>query len=244
MSKFPLKLLSQPVLNQLAESIPANLKLYKTDGFSELALESGWEIETTHAKWNPAIVEEIDFSTGPEAEIKNSLLVFKSFVGMTPALAREERLWARLCHIEFLEFARQRWLNGVDDVENQAKLHFFAPGFPGCRDDNAIGRLWWNGYVASLACPTDIELGLRLLLKRANIRLQIIDRADTAFRKPLIQGIVRLLEQEAWFDSFDAAIANFMFEVNKRSGSVVFEAMSEHAVDDHLAMCLQHAQNR
>jgi len=163
---------------------------------------------------------------------------------MTPALAREERLWARLCHVECLEFARQRWLRGTDNLSSQIRLHFFASGLTGCRDDNAVGRLWWNGYMASLASPDHTELGLQRLLARANIRLQIVDRADTAFRQPLIQGIFRLLGNEDWFDSDDAAVADFMFEVNKRSGGIIFEVLDGTAVDSHLANCLSHAKRR
>jgi hypothetical protein len=163
---------------------------------------------------------------------------------MTPALAREERLWARLCHVECLEYARQRWLHGEGKFAAAVGLHFFAPSLPGCRDDNAIGRLWWNGHIAALACPDDVELGLRRLLARANIRLQVFDRTDTAFRQPLISGIVRLLAVENWFNTYDAAVADFMYEVNKHSGGVVFEALSDDNVDAHLAWCLEFAKLR
>jgi hypothetical protein len=240
----PLKLLSAVVVDQLASCIGQHVERYASGDFRELAQQSGWAIETKLAKWDPSVVDNLDPAGGPEAEIKNSLLIFNALEGMTPALAREERLWVRLCHIECLDYARQRWLKGAADVQQQAKLHFFAPSLSGCRDDNAMGRLWWNGYVASLASPDDVELGLRRLLARANIRLQVVDRADTAFRLPLIQGIFRILGSETWFASYDAAIADFMFEVNKRSGGIVFEALEPAAVDDHLAICLHHAKQR
>jgi hypothetical protein len=128
-------------------------------------------------------------------------------------------------------------------VESRIRSHFFASGLPGCRDDNAIGRLWWNTHIAKLASPNDVELALRRLLARANIRLQVIDRADTAFRQPLIAGIVRLLEDN-WFASYDAAVADFMFEVNKASGGIIFEALAEDDVDKHLAYCLSAAKAR
>jgi hypothetical protein len=240
----PLKFLSAAVLDDLATRVAANLERYLSGDFLDLAQQSGWAIQTKFAKWDPALVEQLDASGTTEAEIRNSLLIFNGLEGMTPALAREERLWARLCHVDCLNYSRQRWLKGAGDVAQQVRLHFFAPSLPGCRDDNAIGRLWWNGFVASLASPDSIELGLRRLLARANIRLQIIDRADTAFRLPLIQGIFRLLTRETWFDSYDAAVADFMYEVNKRSGGIVFETLDRGAVDAHLNMCLDHAKRR
>lgn len=240
----PLKFLSQPVLDELFTAVPDNLERYRDGDFNDLARENGWAIDTTFAKWDPKIVDRLNASAEAEAEISNSLLIYNSFKGMTPALAREERLWTRLCHIEFLGFARTRWLRNPDHLQRNVENHFFGSTLPRCRDDNAIGRLWWNGYVASLAFPDDLERGLRLLLSRANIRLQVIDRADTAFRKPLLRAVLCMLETEPWLRETDDAIANFMFEVNKRSGSKVFEAMDKAALSTHLSHCVDFAPKR
>lgn len=240
----PFKFLSQSVLDQLVSAVPENLERYRSGDFNDLAVESGWAIDTTLAKWNPEIVGRLDPAVEAEAEINNSLMIYNGFKGMTPALAREERLWARLCHVEFLEFARARWLRNTDHLQRDVENHFFGSTLTGCRDDNAIGRLWWNGYVASLACPDDQERGLRLLLSRANIRLQVIDRADTAFRTPLLRAVMRRLEAEGWLGETDTAIADFMYELNKRSGGKVFEAMNEAALDQHLSECVRLAKDR
>ncbi|MDB5824179.1 MAG: hypothetical protein JWR21_2883 [Herminiimonas sp.] len=240
----PLKLLSSATVDELSENIGKNLDRYITTNFHDAVRGNGWAIETTVAKWDPAIATKLDPTGGPEAEIKNSLLVYKGFQGMTPALAREERLWTRLCHVECLDYVRARWLSRGGNIPNLVRLHCFAVGLTGCRDDNAVGRLWWNGHVASLACPNDLELGLRRLLSRANIRMHVVERADTAFRQPLVSGIVRLLGAESWFDTFDAAVAIFMLEVNKRSGGTIFEALTEEQIDAHLARCLRLAQTQ
>lgn len=240
----PLKFLSQSVLDQLVSTVPENLERYRSGNFDDLAVENGWAIDTTFAKWNPEIVGKLDPAVEAEAEINNSLAIYNNFKGMTPALAREERLWARLCHVEFLEFARARWLRNSERLQRDVENHFFGSTLAGCRDDNAIGRLWWNGYVASLAYPDDLERGLRLLLSRANIRLQVIDRADTAFRTPLLRAVMRRLEADHWLGENDTAIADFMYEVNKRSGGKVFEAMDEAALDEHLSGCMRFAVER
>jgi len=244
MSMQPMRLLATNVVNKLSENIQSNLQRYIEGDFLDMEKEAGWAIETSRARWDPAIAQKLDPSGTPTAEIKNSLLIYKGLQGLTPALACEERLWARLCHVECLDYARNRWLGKEEKAESAIQLHFFASGMRGYRDRNAIGRLWWNGHVAALAMPEDIEAGLTLLLTRANIRLQLIDRADSAFRQPLVSGIFRLLENEEWFDSYDAAIADFMFEVNKRSGGIMFEALGRAAVDEHLRDCLDRAKQR
>jgi len=244
MSTEPVRLLAAGVVEDLSNSIADNLSRYTGGDFLDLEKQNGWAIETALARWDPSIAASLDPSGTPAAEIRNSLLVYQGLQGMTPALAREERLWTRLCHVECLDYARRRWLGREEKAESAVRLHFFAPGLVGCRDGNAIGRLWWNGHVAALAMPDDIETGLRRLLTRANIRLQIVDRADSAFRQPLVSGIFRLLGTEEWFGSDDAAIARFMFEVNKRSGGVVFEALRPQAIDSHLQVCLAAARQR
>lgn len=244
MSTKPMRLLAATVVDDLSKGIEGNLSRYKEGDFLDLEKQSGWAIETTLARWDPAIVANLDPSGTPAAEINNSLLIYNGLEGMTPALAREERLWARLCHIECLEYARKRWLGKEETAVSAVRLHFFAAGLRGCRDQNAIGRLWWNGHLAALAMPDDIETGLKRLLTRANIRLQIVDRADSAFRQPLVSGIFRLLGSEDWFNTYDAAIADFMFEVNKRSGGIMFEAFEPAVVDTHLQACLAAAKQR
>lgn len=240
----PLRLLSQPIVDRLAAEVDQNIDRYRAGDFTDMARENGWAVESRLASWDPDIVEQLDPSGTPDAEVRNSLVVWRGLQGVTPALAREERLWARLCHVECLKFSRARWLNNNDKDSNMVRIHFLANGTTGCRDDNAIGRLWWNAHVASLASPNNIELGLRRLLARANYRMQIIERANTGFREPLVRGIVRMLGIEPWLNIDDEAIVDFMIEVNKRSGGLVFEALDDAGVDAHLRSCLKFAKAR
>uniref|UniRef100_UPI0035CC190A DUF6339 family protein n=1 Tax=uncultured Sphingomonas sp. TaxID=158754 RepID=UPI0035CC190A len=244
MTMQPIRLLAATVVEDLSKNIDTNLIRYTGGDFLDLEKESGWAIETALATWDPAIATNLDPTGTPTAEISNSLLIYKGLQGMTPALAREERLWTRLCHVECLEYARKRWIGKEESAASAVRLHFFAAGLRGCRDQNAIGRLWWNGHLAALAMPDDIEGGLKLLLTRANYRLQIVDRADSAFRQPLVSGIFRLLEAESWFDVQDDNIAYFMFEVNKRSGGILFEAFDPAVVDAHLRALIPYAKQR
>lgn len=239
-----LKLVEASVVERLADEVRKNLESYRSGDFLDQARGNGWAIETRIATWDPALAQQLDPSGTPSAEIRNSLLIWEGFHGMTPALAREERLWTRLCHFEFLEYARGRWLKGNEKDEALVRKHFFAKGVEGSRDDNAIGRLWWNGHIASLASPNNVELGLRRLLGRANNRMHVVERPNTAFREPLLQGIVRLIGCEPWLNIDDKSVEDFMFDVNKRSGSIIFEALSAEEVDAHLRRCLAFAQAR
>ncbi len=122
----PLKLFSAAFVEQVVGDIETNLDKYHSGDFSEIAREIGWVIETTSARWDPAIASQLDPANTPEAEFKNSLLVYKGLEGMTPALARDERIWTRLCHVECLDYARNRWVRGSKDAVKQVRRHFFC----------------------------------------------------------------------------------------------------------------------
>lgn len=53
-----------------------------------------------------------------------------------------------------------------------------------------------------------------------------------------------MLETEPWLGETDEAIAVFMYELNKRSGSKVFEAMDDTALNGHLSECVRFAKER
>jgi hypothetical protein len=161
------------------------------------------------------------------------LLVHSDLKGMTPAVARQEQVWVRLCHVDCLEYSRKRWIRS--DPEKDIANHFFARTLDQCRDDNAIARLWWNGHIANRIDPANPERVLRQFLARANIRLQFLDRSNASFRLPIARGMIRLLEKEPWLDHHDRAFEVFMLVMDKHAGGRLFEALDDAAVDAMLA---------
>lgn len=233
MASEKLKFVQDSVVDELHSSVEQNIALYQSGRFDGASKEPGWSIETKTVTYDPKFGSKLVHSNAPQDEIFNSLLVFNSLNGMTPALAREERIWVRLCHIDCLEYSRDRWIKSQDPVRDVRK-HFFASRLDQARDDNAIGRLWWNAYIAKLIDPSDPKRVLDQMLKRANIRLQFVDRANASFRMPLARSIIRLLENEEWLDSHDRAFENFMLVLDRNAGGLVFEALGDEEVDQFL----------
>ena len=76
-------------------------------------MKNGWAFETTAVTVDLELLEKLDGrSRTASADIENSLILYRALNGMTPALARDERIWVRLSHIECLDYARARWLSG------------------------------------------------------------------------------------------------------------------------------------
>ena len=247
MTVAPLKYLSEKKLSELRESIAANRDRYEAGDFLDLEHDNGWAIETGTVQVDHDLLATLDGTARTAAaDIDNSLILFQALQGMTPALAREERVWARLTHIECLGYSRDRWLSGNsgEQLDSQVRIHMFAPGLTAIRDDNALSRLWWNMHIASIADPDNPEGALRLILKTADIRNNFVERTNTAARRPLARAVVRAMRREPWITSNARAFREFMIALNRDGGGILFEALTDDEADALMDACTSRAKAR
>jgi hypothetical protein len=241
----PLKFLSEARLLQLRKDVGSNLPRYSSGDFVDLERDNGWAIESPLVKVNLDLLGELNArGRTAEEDVQSSQIVYRALEGMTPALASEERVWVRLTHIECLNYSRQRWLVGrVDtDLVKSIGLHMFAAGRTGIRDDNALSRLWWNMHIAQIADPSDPLGALQHIAKRADIRMQFVERPTTAARVPLARAVVRAMRSDDWLTSSDEAFRAFMKVLNRNGGGVLFESLSGAAADSFVAQCREQAR--
>ena len=225
-------------MDNLKAQVSAHRARYETGGFLDLELGNGWAIELSTVSIDGAAFANLDMSsTKPEVEIKNSLKVFEALPGMTPAIAREGRIWSRLTHVEGFEYSRARWLSGASGagVDKAVLDHFFGTGLTSIRDDNAIGRLWWNARIAKIAAGAgDHEQALGLILKSADIRSNFVERSRTTSRPKLAQGLIRIMVAEPWITSGEANFRHLMKVLNRNGGGILFEVLSVGEIDKFL----------
>ncbi len=244
MSWEPLRYLSDAGLLKLRENVVDNIPKYLDGDFSELSENSDWSLVLSDASVDPSAFCHLDPSGTPEAEVKNSKLVWESLKGLNASLACQEGIWARISHVEGLEYSRSRWLKHGSDEQTLLKSinkHFFAKGLNGRRDDNAISRLWWNAYIANQMLPgTGLE-ALPAMLRKADIRLSFIERSLTASRPKLAAGVVRAIKRYDWLSAKEENFRKFMIELNQKGGGVMFEVIGEAEVDTFMLNCAQSA---
>lgn len=239
MTSVSLKYMSKVVVDELRENVSLNRDRYAGGDFLDLSRENGWEVESDKVQIDLDMLAGLDGADGTaEADIRSSLLVYRSMPNMTPALAREERVWVRLTHVECLQYSRARWVRKTEgeSLDKAVLGHFFAGGRTGIRDDNAISRLWWNMHIATIADPDDPEDALRLILKTADIRQAIVERPNTASRQPLVRAIVRAMRLNPWITSSERSFREFMKEMNRNAGGVLFEVISDSDADNALGV--------
>jgi hypothetical protein len=243
MSLEPLKYLSEAKLTELREKALQNHDRYTKGDFRDLAEDNGWSIELD-IKIDLDRLGDLDPTVGGGFELKNSILVWRTFSGLSPALATEERIWARLAHLECLEFSRRRWLRGSteDEITADVNRHFFAGTWTSVRDDHAIARLWWNAYIAHLAMPEDIERALGIMLSKADIRSNLVERSRTSSRPMLAASILRAMISDQRITETEAGFRTFMRTVNKFGGGELFEIMPLPNIDRFIKECADRAQ--
>lgn len=230
----------QQVADFLADNLEKHVDRYRESGFEDLEASGDWRIPLSiRADLEP--LKDLVLGKGREAEVRNSMLVGGVLASMTPSLAREDRIWIRLSHVEAIQYSRERWLRNLpeDRVAEAARKHFFASSWTGCRDDHAISRLWWNHHIAASLRPEDPESALRLILSTADIRSSLIERAQIGSRIPLAKGILRRLDQDERLKASESAFRGFMKVLNIRAAGRYIEAWSEVRIDDLLAQCAE-----
>lgn len=229
----------QQVADDLKEQVDGNLERYISGDFSDMEAGGDWRIPLS-IDVDLDELKKLSAEGGAEAEIQNSLVVGHVLGQLTPTLARENRLWVRLSHVESLEYSRKRWLgDGLSDDDLQKKIakHFFAPTLTGCRDDHSISRLWWNYHIAEKIMPDNPARALKKILALADIRQGLVERPGIGARPVLGRGIIRLLEKEEQLVE-GKLFGRFMKKVNLMGAGVIFEVWDDFRVDQFMERCL------
>ena len=247
MQQDPLRYLSEEKLEELRRNVVRHRERYATGDFADLEPDNGWAIEASGVTVDQNLLANLDGTVRTAAgDRAASAVLYRALPGMTPALAREERVWVRLSHVECLGYARSRWLPGLKDeqLDLQVHRHLFGSGRTGIRDDNALSRLWWNMHIAATADPDDPEGALDLILKTADIRSNFVERPNTAARPPLARAVIRVMRRDPWITSSERAFREFMIVLNRDGGGVLFETMSDVEVDGIMDTCAERARAR
>ena len=244
MSVESLKYLSEAKLSELRTNISSNYERYTAGDFLDLANENGWSIELG-LKVDLDQLKDLNPASGADSEVNNSMLVWRTFKGLSPALASEERVWVRLAHIECLEFSRKRWLKDPDRETGIAAInaHYFAGTQTSIRDDHAISRLWWSAYVAHLAMPDNLERALKMILRKADFRSNLIERSRTGSRPALAAGILRAMYSDPRITKSEDSFRAFMKTLNRLGGGELFEVMQAGEVDAFIRECADRVFN-
>lgn len=191
-----IKLFRASAVADLFDSIEKNLEIYRSGSFENLLTDTSLFLESS-CTLDPEEWSKVVCDVGSDNEVECCIGVSTGLHGVTAYLARDERLWARLTHIEYLEYTRTRWAIPKDKAKAVAhiKKHFFAKGARGVERDNAISRLWWMAEICKRVQGLTLKDSLTAFLYQSDVRANIVERPTTSQNSALLSAVVNKLHQ-------------------------------------------------
>lgn len=233
------RLLWSATIRELKAKIAENLQTYRNGDFLFLREDSArfFEIEQQIDMEKITLVKCEQNDT---LEVKNCEYIYVALSDITPSLARDDRLWVYLTHVDLLEYSRSRWPIPVEEeaAVNHILKHFFVKGARGIERDNAISRLWWMAHISSRAQNLSLTEALQCLLFRSDVRANIIERPTTSQNPLLLSAILDKLNQSYQGDQklFDRnKFRNFMIELNLLGGVKLLDSLDKVTIDNIVA---------
>ena len=191
------RFLRRPCVEDLRSRISENLDSYRSGNFAHLTVDTALFFEL------PVVVDEsawanVAWPSGTSLhDPENCAVLYRSMSAISPSEARDERLWTYLTHTDMLDYSRRRWPIPADNdmAVAHVQTHFFAREKRQVERDNAVSRLWWMAHLCSRVSALPLEDALQVLLFRADVRANLLERPTTSQLGHLFSAIVETLRE-------------------------------------------------
>ena len=108
-------------------------------------------------------------------DLINTRLLYDAFKGLTPLQASNKYMWTYLCHAvpEYRDYIRDRWMQ--EERENTIENRYFVTSANSLRNDNALSRWWWYGYLTYDSNNSNHYALTEILLTNQTICTDVMD---------------------------------------------------------------------
>ena len=199
-------------------------------GVSRAIEETGVEVE----QWKELRV--VGSGRPNESDIQ-ALEFYRSFRGMTPALATDERIWAWCTHFRYHSYSLQRWRIAKNtNHANYVLGHWFVRKPPeGLWLYNTASRTWWIAHVAEKAAKASggaftAEEALADFATFAVHYHIVMAKYDFARHPLVLAEIVRALLNEAKGIKAERGLYAIMKRLNLTSGIHLLDVLPREAI--------------
>ena len=245
-----LLILTEHFTDRLRRAIAPNLEWYKlADSWAEeFGADSGkWELATSVEPILPAKRQLDSLLAAPDGDdlkdLENAVRLHKALPGLTPAQARDPRLWTRLTHVEFWRYMRTRWqvekhLADRKKAERYISQHYFVSRAEGrALLRNGIARLWWFSYLTYDKDRDDPYELTAVLLKTLDIAKLILENSMGRCRAVLFSFLEFLLENPVLLEGGDrnrTGIRGLAKSLNLLGGVAVLDCLTTGTIKAHM----------
>jgi len=183
------------------------------------------------------------------SDAENALILFQELKGLTPKIARDERVWCALSHLYGHKFIQKRHVEGsVDErLSRTIQTRYFcrANGKDrGFERDNALSRLWWWAFVSSHVESIPHAEALEILLELTDFRDAVIGRPTTSIIPQVFEALILVYRREKAADpelkffrrrsryETEGNYLHFMRLVNRHGGRTLYDTMEVNELVD------------
>ena len=228
--RHPVYRLTQEAYSQLllvAEDDPEAYLDAERD-FLEVLRERGVSApfeETSISTDRPIALTPVDEGGIPNRADRQALDFYRSFEGMGPGKATDERLWAWMTHFRLHAYSLKRWRRSSNlNLQNYVRSHWFSSGSTDALwRHNTASRTWWIAHTAIKAAQGSAgaftaEEALRVFADTAVF--YHIPMYYNFTREPMVLGeIVRAILKEAQGISAEKGTYALLRELNLMGGT-------------------------
>lgn len=237
--------ISDSEVEKFNASIRSNLARYRNGNFDDLTMNNGWR-ERSLFSFDSTPFNKLSGKSSDD--LKDAMIIYAQLDQLKPSLASSRNVWIGLIHTHLLKFSRKRWFDNVTDDETLIKRireHVFAGTVGGIRDDNAVARPWWTGYVGQRTSKTksipEIEKALSSFMRTTDTRSNWIERTGIFTEQVLANSISNYLllgkHNDAATEQY--AFRAFMKSINLYSNGRYFGDMDTPEIFEFLDSCKQ-----
>jgi len=179
-----------------------------------------------------------------DSDKENALRTYTALQNLTPAMARDERLWVTLALANFEQYVCRRWkLESTDiKIRENVRNHIFMNSARDAWRDQAFARLWWTGYYAhKMSGELSLEQILALLYHNSELANSFLGRPGLVNEGTLAKAILKVVHenyiQSKRFNWDRTSFQRFMKSLDLQAGSLELAAINRAELLSKIDAC-------
>ena len=237
-----IKYLSKAAHRDLIDNVENNVDKYKAKDFSNFSSTQEWSKELKTAEIDLTMLHKLDAND----DLKSVKILNKALINVTPHIANEMGIWARLSHVECIDYCFKRFEKQFNEAEKKGrkatvthcKSHFCGMNLDNRVRDNPMSRLWYTHYFAKKIVDDnpDYKFNFDEVLKDitpSETRSSILERRGITKFSSLTASIIhtRLTYQKNNKKLVQWQNRDFLTNISSRGAGLLFDLLSKKEID-------------
>lgn len=204
-----IKIFKDEEIQRLEDDIDVNIQRgrYGAIGF-ESYIDPSKVVPLKNTNFNENLFSQLELDKKGAKDATNAKIIYESLEGLTPYLARDNRVWTYLSHTTGLKFS----LRDTYDIEDKdarikkIKNQFFIKGndVRVYSSRHILSRLWWAAHLCIKHSDLPFDKALEVFCTSSDFRASVIERTNT-YPEPQIFRAMLNVAHKRWNGTLDSS---------------------------------------